>query len=331
MKYVHVRGVEVSAISYGTWHLPVSPETYPDGVHKVDVEKSEKIIKRAIDLGINFFDTANTYVGTVSDTAAHYPHSGTSERILGQVLKGYERESLVVATKVRARMASFPNGEGLSRKHIRWQIKESLSRLGMDFVDIYYIHWRDEHTPHEETLSALNDLVHEGLVHYLGISNHPAQDMIDFQEIADKKNFEKFSIMQEAYNMLQRGIEQSKVPIARQHGMALAAYVPLAQGVLAGRYLGGIPEGSRATIEKGLVNFIEATKGKVSRLKEIADAKGIKLSQLALAWLMNVKIGITVVPLIGATSVEELEEDVQAVDISLSSDDMKAIDEILSS
>ncbi|MGC8636361.1 MAG: aldo/keto reductase [Thermoprotei archaeon] len=331
MKYVYVRGLEVSAISYGTWHLPVSPETYPDGVHKVDVETSTKIIKRAIDLGINFFDTANTYVGTVSDTPAHYPHSGTSERILGDVLKGYERESLVVATKVRARMAGFPNGEGLSRKHIRWQIRESLARLNMNYVDIYYIHWRDDHVPHEETLSVLNDLVHEGLVHYLGISNHPAQDMIDFQETAERKNLEKFSIMQEAYNMLQRGIEQSKVPVARQHGMALAAYVPLAQGVLAGRYLGGVPQGSRATLEKGLVNFVEATKEKVRRLKEIADSKGIKLSQLALAWLMNIDLGITVVPLIGATSVEELEEDVDAVNVSLSRDDMKAIDEILSS
>ncbi len=331
MKYVHVRGVEVSALAYGTWHLPVSPETYPDGVHKVDVEKSTRIIKKAIDLGINFFDTANTYVGTVSDTEAHYEHSGTSERILGEVLKGYERESLVVATKVRAKMAAFPNGGGLSRKHIRWQIKESLARLNMDYADIYYIHWRDDYTPREETLSALNDLVHEGLVHYLGISNHPPQDMIDFQEIAERRNLEKFSIMQEAYNMLQREIEESKVPIARQHGMALAAYVPLAEGVLAGRYISGIPQGSRASLERELVDFVEANKDKVKRLKEIADSKGIKLSQLALAWLMNVDLGITVVPLIGATSVEELEEDVDAVSVSLSRDDMKRIDEILSS
>ena len=329
MKYVHIGGLEVSALAYGTWHLPVSPETYPDGVHKVDEEKSRAIIKRAIDLGINFFDTANTYVGTVSNSHANYPHSGTSERILGEVLKGYDRESVVVATKVRARMASFHNGEGLSRKHISWQIRESLKRLDMDYVDIYYIHWRDEFTPHEETLGALNDLVHRGLVHYLGISNHPAEDMIDFMRISEQKNYEKFRIMQEPYNMLERWIEGSKVPVAREYGMALAAYVPLAQGVLAGRYINGIPEGSRATLEKGMVDFIDRTRKAVESLNEISKSKGIKLSQLALAWLLNVKLGITVVPLIGATSLQELEEDVEAANVNLTEDDMKAIEEAL--
>lgn len=330
MKYVRVGGLEVSALAYGTWHLPVSPEVYPDGVHKVDLDESKQIIKRAMDLGINFFDTANTYVGTVSNSHANYPHSGTSEKILGEVLKGYDRESFVVATKVRARMAAFPNGEGLSRKHIRWQIKESLERLGMDYVDIYYIHWKDERAPHLETISTLNDLVRGGLVHYLGISNHPAEDIIDFQEIARAKNYEEFKIMQEPYNLLQRGIEQSKMPIAKRYDMALAAYVPLAQGILGGRYINGIPEGSRATLEKDLVNLIEKTKTATEALNEIARSKGITLSQLALAWLLNIKLGITVVPLVGATTVAQLEEDVVAADVNLTDYDLKAINEALS-
>ncbi|MGC8632865.1 MAG: aldo/keto reductase [Thermoprotei archaeon] len=329
MKYVRVGGLELSAISYGTWHLPISPETYPDGVHKVDEARSKQIIKRAYDLGINFFDTANVYVGSVSAAHAHYEHAGTSERILGAALAGYDRESFVLATKVRAKMAAFHNGEGLSRKHIMWQLGQSLERLGMTYVDLYYIHWSDPGTPHEETMSVLNDLVHEGRVHYIGVSNHSPEDMVDLQEIAERRGWEKFRFMQDRYNLLQRDAELSKLPVARRYRMGFVAYSPLAQGVLAGRYLAGISDGSRASLEPGLVDFIGNTSAAVSTLNELAASKGLKLSQMALAWLMNVNVGVPVIPIVGATTVEELEEDVVATDVKLTEDDMKAVDEAL--
>jgi Predicted oxidoreductases (related to aryl-alcohol dehydrogenases) len=196
MRYVKLgwSGVKVSQICLGTWHLPPLREKDEYGVYKVDVEETRRIIKRAIDLGINFIDTANVYHGTMS--GPDYIHAGNAERILSDILKGYDRESLVIATKVRWRMAPWPNGEGLSRKHIRWQIRESLKRLGLDYVDLYQIHAPDPDTPKIETLRTLNQLVEQGLVNYIGESNHPAHDIVEFMELAERHNLEPFTTMQ---------------------------------------------------------------------------------------------------------------------------------------
>ena len=338
MQYVKLgwSGVKVSQICLGLWHLPPSRVKDEYGVYKVDEEEATRIIKRAIDLGINFIDTANVYHGTMS--GPDYIHAGNAERILGNVLKGYDRESLVIATKVRFRMASWPNGEGLSRKHIRWQIRESLRRLNLDYVDLYQIHAPDPDTPKIETLRTLNHLVEDGLVNYIGESNHPAHDIVEFMEIADKHNLEPFTTMQEIYNILVRDIERDKIPVAKRYGMAILAYSPLAQGVLTGKYVDfnakkwTTPSDSRAVISSGLQGYFNDRNLKVIlELNEIAKAKGATLSQVSLAWLISMqeRLGVNIIPIIGVSRMEHLEDNLGALNVKLSQDDLKRIDDAL--
>lgn len=190
-------------------------------------EESRKIIKIALDMGINFFDTANIY------------SLGVSEEIIGRALNDYaRREEVVVATKVNGRMHEGPNGKGLSRKHIIHQVKESLKRLDMDYIDILYIHRWDEETPIEETMAALNDLVRAGKVHYLGASNLFAWQLQKANFIAEQKGWVKFSVMQGHYNLVYREEEREMNPYCKEKGIALVPYSPLAAGRLAREWTG---------------------------------------------------------------------------------------------
>ena len=331
MRYVRFgnSGLKVSQLCLGLWHLPPSREKDEYGVYKVDEDEAVKIIRRAIDLGINCFDTANIYHGVMQ--GPDYIHAGKSEEILGKAIKGYDRESLVIATKVRGRMAPWPNGEGLSRKHIRWQIKESLRRLGVSYVDLYYMHRPDPTTPIEETLDTMLDLVREGLVHYVGESYfHP--DDIEYIVGYSRQIHLPFIAMQEPYNLIERDIEKDKIPLARKYGLGIAAYIPLAQGVLTGKYLGGIPEMSRASyVDEIRWRYLtpETIKA-MAEFHELAKELGVTDAQLALAWILrkSEEFGVTIVPLIGATRVEHLEDNVASVDVRLSGDVMKRLDEI---
>ncbi|WP_291999170.1 aldo/keto reductase [Caldivirga sp.] len=338
MQYVKLgwSGVKVSQICLGMWHLPPSRVKDEYGVYKVDEEETTRIIKRAIDLGINFIDTANVYHGTMS--GPDYIHAGNAERILGNVLKGYDRESLVIATKVRFRMAPWPNGEGLSRKHIRWQIKESLRRLGLEYVDLYQIHAPDPDTPKIETLRTLNYLVEDGLVNYIGESNHPAHDIVEFMELAERRNMEPFVTMQEPYNYIERWIENDKIPVAKRYGMAILAYIPLAQGVLTGKYVDfekktwRIPEMSRADYIEGMRRryFTDRNLKILMEFHEVAKELGVSDSQLALAWMLkrSENLGVTIIPIIGATSVKQLEEDLESLNVKINDDVMKRLEDI---
>ncbi len=327
MKYVRLHGLSVSSLCIGTWHLPASAQADSDGIRKVDRTATARVIKKAIDLGVNFFDTANTYHGTISETHLHPGHSGNAEKILGEMLRGYERESLVVATKVRAEVARFPNGGGLSRKHISWQIGESLKRLKMKYVDLYQIHWQDDSTPFAETMDVLNDLVHRGLTHYIGVSNHPAESMEKMLQISDERGFEKFITMQEPYNISKRDIEKEKVDVARRHGLDVLAYVPLAQGILAGRYKRGIPAGSRASYIPELRAEAKRLSGLASVVSEEASRLDITPAQLCLAWLfrMQEELGLNVVPIVGATSPAHVEENCAAIDVRLPEDTFRRL------
>ncbi len=322
MKYLHLHGLEVSQLCLGTWHLPPSTKQYTDGIHRVDRQETERIVKKAVDLGISFFDTANTYHGTISETHLHPEHSGNAERILGSCLSGYERESIVVATKVRAEVAKFPNGGGLSRKHISWQIRESLKRLKTKYVDLYQIHWEDELTPPEETMGILNDIVHNGFVHYIGVSNHSAEMMTRMQEISLSRGYEQFITMQEPYNIAERKVEYDKIAVARKYRMDMLAYVPLAQGILSGKYLEGVPTGSRASYIDGLRSDARRLEGLAARVASTAKDLQITPSQLSLAWILRMQkeLGIAIVPIIGATSVRHLEENCEAVNVNLPDD-----------
>jgi hypothetical protein len=325
MNYKHIGGMEVSQFAIGTWHLPPSDKRYPDGILYVDVEKTEKIFKKAMDLGINFFDTANTYHGTISETHLHPEKSGNAEIILGNYLKDYNRESFVLATKVRAEVAVFHNGGGLSRKHISWQIRESLSRLRTDYVDLYQIHWQDPYTSGRETMDILNDLVHRGLVHYIGTSNHPPSSTKEMMNVAEKRGWENFVTMQESYNLIQRDFEKEKASIAKENSLTLLAYVPLAEGILSGKYSTGIMPGTRGSYTEGFKESVDKSKNQVNRFLEISKELDVKPTQLALAWILKMqeKLGINIIPILGATSINHLEENIQSQDVKISDSTLK--------
>jgi 1-deoxyxylulose-5-phosphate synthase len=335
LKYVSLgaSGVQVSHFCLGAWHLPGSGTLDESGIEKVDPEDFRRIVRRAYDAGINFVDLANRYHGRMS--TADVAHVGNSEKLLGKILKEYDRESWVIATKVRGKMAAWPNGEGLSRKHIMWQIRESLKRLDMDYIDLYQIHWEDPLTPKRETLATLNNLIERGLVRYIGESNHSPSSVIEFMELADRFSLECFISMQEPYNLLERQIEkEGKIVTAKRFGMAIMAYVPLAQGVLAGKYLRGVEKGSRASYIKEVAEqyLNEETRNCIEQLFEIAKGKGATLSQLALAWMLRKQdeLETTIIPIVGITKQSYLEDNLEAANLKLDSGDMKLIEEIAS-
>jgi aryl-alcohol dehydrogenase-like predicted oxidoreductase len=259
-------------------------------------------------------------------------HAGNSERLLGEVLKSYDRDSIVLATKVRGALATWPNGEGLSRKHILWQAKESLARLQTDYIDLYQIHWPDRDTPKLETLRALNHLVDQGSVRYIGSSNHSASDVEEFMQLASDYRMEGFVTLQELYNLIERRVEKDRLPLAKKYGLGVLAYSPVAQGVLSEKYLGGIQKGTRASYASDIAKsyFNTQTLEAVRGLNEIAKQKGISLPQLALAWLLRKQeeLGITIIPLLGITRQMYLEEGLMAMDIRLTSAEAKQMDDI---
>jgi aryl-alcohol dehydrogenase-like predicted oxidoreductase len=333
MKYVNLgnSGLKVSQVCLGSWHLPRLKERDEYGVLKVDVEETKKVVKIAFDQGINFIDTANRYHGAM--TPVDFNHLGNAEKILGEVLKDYERESFVIATKVGGQMAQWVNGQGLSRKHIFWQIRESLRRLRLEYVDVYLIHVPDKETPPLETLMALNDLVKMGKVHYVGSSNLSPEEIISFMELSKEYKLSGFVTIQEVYNLINRTIELTKIPLARKYNFTVMAYSPLAQGILSEKYLKGIPEGSRATYSSGLRETLTKRDLKaIEELSEIAKEKGISLSQLAIAWILSKQksLGINVVPIIGVSSSQQLVENIQALDVNLSDDEIKRTEEVAS-
>jgi len=340
LRYVRLSqntGVKVSAICLGTWFLPRKNERDEYGVLTVDVDETRRLLKRAHDLGINFIDTANRYHG--ASTPIPLTHVGYSEKLLGRLIKelGIDRDSLVIATKVGNKMAEHPNGEGLSRKHIMWQVRESLRRLDMEYVDIYYAHRFDPETPKYETMSTFNDLVRRGLVYYIGMSNIPAHELVEYQMIAERHGFEPISVLQYSYSWYDRAIEADIVPVAKRFGMGLTAYSPLARGLLTGKYVDTttgrwvIPPGSRAEFDQKLRNmFTDENLKKMISFVEFAKSKGATPTQLAIAWLLRRgdELGVTVIPIVSATSVQQLEEVVESLNINLSADDMKYLDEI---
>jgi len=332
MRYVRLgpTGTRVSQLALGTWHLPGSGEYDQWGVEKVDQEEMTKIVKKAFDAGINFIDTANVYHGRMQDSDPH--HAGNSERLLGEILKGYDRDSLVLATKVRGALASWPNGEGLSRKHILWQARESLARLQTSYIDLYQIHWPDRDTPKLETLRALNHLIGQGLVRYIGSSNHSATEVEEFTQLAEDYRMEGFVTLQEVYNLIERSVERDRLPLAKKHGFGMLAYSPIAQGVLSAKYLEGIQKGTRASyasdIAKSYLNpqTLEAVRG----LDQMAKHKGVSLPQLALAWLLHKQeeLGTTIIPLLGITRQQYLDDGLGALDVHLSPAEVKQMEDI---
>ncbi|MEC0231610.1 aldo/keto reductase family protein [Paenibacillus alba] len=314
MKYRRLgrTGLKVSEISLGSWL------TYGNSVAE---ETVAKMTQRAFDLGINFLDTANVYA------------KGEAEILLGKALKSHSRDSYVLATKAFWPMGDGPNDRGLSRKHVFEQVHASLKRLQTDYVDIFYCHRYDPETPVEETLRTIEDMVRQGKVLYVGVSEWTAAQIQEGLSVADRYLLDRIVVNQPQYNMFNRTIESEIIPLSERSGVSQVVFSPLAQGVLTGKYRKGqqLPEGSRAndpTANAWIFNFLgEAHLDKVEQLIGVANELSVSLSTLALAWILRQSNVASA--LVGATKIEQLEENVKASGVVLPADVIQKIEEIL--
>jgi L-glyceraldehyde 3-phosphate reductase len=305
-------GLMLPAISLGLWH----------NFGGVDVfENMREMVKKAFDLGITHFDLANNYG----------PPPGSAEENFGRILKtdfrGY-RDELLISTKAGYTMWPGPYGDWGSRKYLLSSLDQSLKRMGIDYVDIFYSHRRDPNTPLEETMMALDQAVRQGKALYVGISNYNAEDTKKAAEILRQLGT-PLLINQPSYSMFNRWIEDGLTDVLEEEGIGSIAFSPLAQGLLTDKYLNGVPDDSRAakknTSLKG--NLTEENINKVRELKKIADKRGQSIAQMALAWDLRKVTSV----IIGASRVSQIEENVKALDnLEFSDDELKEIDEILS-
>ncbi len=314
MEYRHLgrAGVRVSSIALGSWL------TYGNAVEQ---QTAIDCIHRAYEQGINFFDTSNNY------------NNGEAEKVVGQGLKDYARSSYVLATKVFFPIGEGPNDRGLSRKHIMEQCHASLRRLGVEYVDLYQCHRYDPETPVDEVLRAMDDLVTQGKVLYVGVSEWRAANIADAVHTAHRLNLDGIVSHQPAYNMLDRHIEPEVVPLCEREGIGQIVFSPLAQGVLTGKYKPGQQPAADTRAANDQTNVFmkhmlnDKTLSAVQKLQDLAEEGGYKLSQLALAWVLH-RRGISSA-IIGASRPAQVDENLQSIDIKLSEGDMKRIDDIL--
>jgi aryl-alcohol dehydrogenase-like predicted oxidoreductase len=278
-------------------------------------EKSRPLLQQALEVGINFFDTANTY----SD--------GTSEEIVGRALKDFaRREEIVIATKVFYPMRKDPNSRGLSRKQIMTEIDASLRRLGTDYVDLYQIHRWDKFTPIEETLEALHDLIKVGKVRYIGASSMYAWQLSKALYTADLKTLTRFVSMQNHYNLLNREEEREMMPLCEAEGIGVIPWSPLARGRLTRDW--GETSSRMETDEFGKTLYVAAQDSDrkiIERVGEIAAKRGVPRAQVALAWMLQ-KSFITA-PIVGASKPHHFDDAVAALSLKLSEEEIVSLEE----
>ncbi len=305
-------GLSVSRLCLGCMTYGV-PER---GAHPwtLDEAASRPLIQRAIELGINFFDTANAY----SD--------GTSEEIVGRALRDFaRRDEIVVATKVRYANRKAPNVGGLSRKAILFEIDASLQRLGMDYVDLYQIHRADPHTPIEETMEALHDVVKAGKARYIGASSMHAWQFAKAQQVARQHGWTPFVSMQPEWSLLYREEEREMLPLCRDQGVGVIPWSPLARGRLARPWGEHTPRIASDVFGTGLFAHTEAAdRGVADALAALSAARGLPRAQLALAWLLR-QPGLTA-PIIGASRPGHFDDAVAALGVTLSDAEAVALE-----
>ena len=303
-------GLLLPAISLGLWH---------NFGHDRPLETSRAIVRRAFDLGITHFDLANNYG----------PPYGSAEETFGTLLRddlAAYRDELIVSTKAGYDMWPGPYGEGGSRKYLLASLDQSLGRLGLDYVDIFYSHRFDPDTPLEETMGALDTAVRQGKALYAGISSYSAAKTREAQAILRELGT-PLVIHQPSYSMLNRWIEPELLDALDELGVGCIVFSPLAQGMLTDKYLQGIPEGSRASRDSSLSPSLITPQSlaKIRRLGELAAARGQSLAQMALAWALRDRRVTSA--LIGASSVEQLEANVASLDrLGFSEDELAEID-----
>jgi len=309
-------GLFVSELCLGTMTFGGRGRWTPIGA--LDQGAAEELIGRALDAGVNFIDTADVY----SD--------GVSEQILGQALRslGVKRTDVVIATKLNGETGPGPNDRGSSRAHIMDAIRASLDRLQLDHVDLYQIHGTDPFTPVEETVRALDDLVREGLIRYVGVSNWQAWRMMKALGVAEHRGLARFESVQAYYSIAGRDLERDIVPMVQDQGMGVLVWSPLAGGLLAGKYDRDVagPEGSRrSSFDFPPVNR-ERAFACVDAMREVGEAHGVSVARIALAYVLSKPFVTSVI--IGAKRIDQLEDNLAAADLILTADQIAKLDEI---
>ena len=316
-------GLRLPAISLGGWHNFGAAGTGSQGITEEGEfhEQCRRILFTAFDVGITHFDLANNYG----------PPPGSAEERVGRVVKELPRDELILATKAGYRMWPGPYGDGGSRKYLLASLDQSLRRLGLDYVDIFYHHHPDPETPLEETLGALDHAVRSGKALYAGISNYSGAQTADVIRLCERHGWTPPVIHQPSYSMLNRRPENDLFPVAGRFGMGVIVFSPLQQGLLTEKYLAGIPELSRAASEHGFLRREAVTPALVERLRRlnaISAERGQSLAQLALAWTL--RPGAATSALIGASRPEQIRENARALEAPpFSEEELRRIEEIL--
>jgi 1-deoxyxylulose-5-phosphate synthase len=313
MDYVKLgsTGLDVSPICVGCMSFGA-----PDrGNHpwSLDDEQARPLIRRAVEAGVNFFDTANVY----SD--------GSSEEITGRALADFaRRDEIVLATKVHGRMREGANGAGLSRKAIFAEIDNSLRRLGTDYVDLYQIHRWDPHTPIEETLEALHDVVKAGKARYIGASSMWAWQFSKALHTSERNGWARFVSMQDHYNLLNREEEREMLPLCADQSIAVLPWSPLARGRLTRNWDESTSRSE--TDEFGKTLYDPASdKTIVERVASLAEARGVPRAQVALAWLLSKSVVTS--PIVGVTKMAHLDDAIAAVDLELTAEEIASLED----
>jgi aryl-alcohol dehydrogenase-like predicted oxidoreductase len=322
MKYNQLgrTGLFVSEICLGTMTFGGNADAGMwKAIGALQQDEVDKIVGRALDAGVNFFDTADVY------------SFGESEKRLGQAFKNLKtkRSDVVIATKVFGEMGPRPNDKGASRGHIMDSVRGSLERLQTDHIDLYQIHGNDTVTPIDETLRALDDLVSQGLVRYIGVSNWSAWKIAKALGLSEAKGYARFETLQAYYSIAGRDLERELVPMISEEQVGLMVWSPLAGGLLSGKFGPGSnnPEGSRRTT----FDFPPVDKDRawkcVDVMREVADAHdGASVARVALAYILQKAFTMSII--IGAKTLEQLDDNLAAVELTLSDDEMKRLDEV---
>ena len=301
-------GLQVSVVGLGTNNFG----------GRIDEAQSVAVVRQALDEGINFIDTANIY------------GRGVSEERIGVALKGL-REDVLIATKVSGAMGDGPNSKGNSRHHIMEQVDASLSRLQTDYIDLYQMHFPDSSTPIEETLRALDDLVHQGKIRYIGCSNFSAWQTCEAVWTSRSLNMIPFVSVQPEYSMLSRGVEKELIPFCKEYNLGVLPYFPLASGFLTGKYRRGepVPDGTRLASNARAQErtLTDANFAMLERLENFAEEQGHPMVELAIAWLLSNSSVSSVIA--GATKTDQVIANAKAAGWQLTESDMEEVANIL--
>ena len=309
-------GLYVSEICLGA--MTFGGQGMWQAIGALQIDETTRLIDTAIKGGVNFIDTADVY------------SEGRSEQLVGQALKtlGVKRSDIVVATKVFGDMGKGPNDRGASRGHIMDGVKASLDRLGLDHIDLYQIHGNDSVTPLEETMRALDDLVREGLVRYIGVSNWAAWKIAKANMLADAGGWTRFATLQAYYSIAGRDLERELVPMMADEGMGLMAWSPLAGGLLSGKFGRDTdgPQGARG----GVFDFPPVNRDRawdcVDAMRKIGDAHGVSVARVALAYVLAKPFTTSII--IGAKTEEQLVDNLAAAELELSAEEIKTLDAV---